>query len=30
VTVDDSLGAILKEELAACMRWPVLDLPFRK
>ena len=30
VTVDDQLGAILKEELAACMRWPVLDLPFRK
>ena len=30
VTVDDRLGAILKEELAACMRWPVLDLPFRK
>lgn len=30
VTVDDRLAAILKEELAACMRWPVLDLPFRK
>lgn len=30
VTVDNSLGAILKEELAACMRWPVIDLPFRK
>ena len=30
VAVDDQLGAILKEELAACLRWPVLDLPFRK
>lgn len=30
VIVDDRLAAILKEELAACMRWPVLDLPFRK
>lgn len=30
VVVDDRLAAILKEELAACMRWPVLDLPFRK
>ncbi|MDD4159679.1 MAG: hypothetical protein PHO18_01905 [Synergistaceae bacterium] len=30
VVVDDSFAAILKEELAACMRWPVLDLPFRK
>ena len=30
VRIDDNLAAILKEELAACMRWPVLDLPFRK
>lgn len=30
VIIDNQLAAILKEELAACMRWPVLDLPFRK
>ena len=30
VNVRDDLAAILKEELAACLRWPVLDLPFRK
>lgn len=30
VAIDDHLAAILKEELAACLRWPVLDLPFRK
>ena len=30
VRIDGNLAAILKEELAACMRWPVLDLPFRK
>lgn len=30
VKIDDNLAAVLKEELAACMRWPVLDLPFRK
>lgn len=29
-TVDTALGALLKEELAACLRWPVLNLPFRK
>lgn len=28
--VDAQLAAVLKEELAACMRWPVLDIPFRK
>ena len=29
-SVDAKLAAVLKEELAACMRWPVLDIPFRK
>lgn len=29
-TVDAALATILKEELAACLRWPMLDLPFRK
>jgi len=28
--VDANLAALLKEELNACLRWPVLDLPFRK
>ncbi|MCE5201060.1 MAG: hypothetical protein LLF78_00900 [Synergistaceae bacterium] len=28
--VDSGLAALLKEELDACLRWPVLDLPFRK
>ena len=30
VTVDKDLAAILKEELASSLRWPVLDIPFRK
>lgn len=29
-TVDDKVAPLLKEELAAALRWPVLDLPFRK
>lgn len=29
-TVDSALAAILKEELNACLRWPMLDIPFRK
>lgn len=29
-TVDTALAILLKEELAACLRWPVLNLPFRK
>jgi len=28
--VDEMLAMILREELAASLRWPVLDLPFRK
>ncbi len=28
--IDTNLAPVLKEELAACMRWPVLDIPFRK
>ncbi|MDO5562069.1 MAG: hypothetical protein Q4F74_00470, partial [Synergistaceae bacterium] len=28
--VSKELGAVLKEELNACLRWPVLDIPFRK
>lgn len=28
--VDEMLAVTLREELAACLRWPVLDLPFRK
>ena len=28
--IDDKLAPLLKEELAAALRWPVLDLPFRK
>ena len=28
--IDAKLAAVLKEELSACMRWPVLDIPFRK
>ena len=30
VTVDKDLAGILKEELASSLRWPVLDIPFRK
>ncbi len=30
INVDENLAAILKDELSATMRWPVLDLPFRK
>lgn len=28
--VRKELAAVLKEELNACLRWPVLDIPFRK
>ena len=27
--VDNDYAAVLKEELNACLRWPVLDIPFR-
>lgn len=29
-TVDTGLALLLKEQLAACLRWPALNLPFRK
>ena len=28
--VDQALASVLREELNACLRWPVLDIPFRK
>ena len=28
--IDGTLAQVLREELAASLRWPVLDLPFRK
>lgn len=28
--IDGALAQVLREELAASLRWPVLDLPFRK
>ena len=30
IHVDKALGGVMREELNACLRWPILDIPFRK
>ncbi len=30
IHIDKALGGVMREELNACLRWPILDIPFRK